>query len=372
MSNIIDRIGPAGRFFAIALGLVLVAPVVHAEDDTEAGPSGHWYAGGSTGYLKPDGNRMSGNTRTLGIQGGYQFNDRWSVETGYQQDAGDLGPGKEDLKMYDLEFIRHWGDQYRFLMEYGYTHIALDPRNPALNVDSATAGFHIGTGVSAFLTRNLELRGDAKVVYSQNDKNLDGVGTLSLNWHFVKSPVVAAEEEEVLGESSQPQQTLPETTYREPVQAEEAPEEAVAPAPVQQPVEEPAVAPAPVADAPVEEPVAAPVPRTTFTLINFGFNSIDVDAQYGSQLDTISADIKNNNSRAVIEGHTDDKGSNTSNKILSMDRAIVVKRKLKERGVSGDDLSVVGYGEEQPVAPNDTEENRAKNRRVEVKVYDKQ
>jgi len=53
-----------------------------------------------------------------------------------------------------------------------------------------------------------------------------------------------------------------------------------------------------------------------------------------------------------------------------LDRAITVKRELKNRGVSGDKLRAVGMGEEQPVATNDTAEGRAKNRRVEVKIYD--
>lgn len=358
MSNIIDHIKSTSCLLVAAVVFVLVMPA--AADDEDA--SGHWYLGGSTGYLKPDGNRMGGNTRSLGVQAGYQFSDRWSFEAGYQIDA--FGPGKDDLRMWDVGFVRHWGNDYRFLMEFGFTHISLDT-DPL--VDSVSVGPHLGAGISAFLTRNLELRGDMKAVYSQDDKNMDGVGTLSLNWHFVEPVAMAEREETVLGESSAPQ-SLPETTYREPVQAEEpapAPVLAEEPAPVVPP---PAVAPAPV----VEEPRAEPVPRTTFTLINFGFNSIDIDTQYGAQLDAITADIKGSNSKAVIEGHTDDVGSASSNKILSMDRAIVVKRELKERGVNGDDLSVVGYGEEKPVAPNDTDANRAKNRRVEVKVYDKQ
>jgi OOP family OmpA-OmpF porin len=106
-------------------------------------------------------------------------------------------------------------------------------------------------------------------------------------------------------------------------------------------------------------------------VVNFGFNSINVEAQYGEQLDQISEQIKGTNSKAVIEGHTDNVGSDQSNKVLSMDRGIVVKRELRKRGVEGADLQVVGYGEEQPVATNDTEEGRKQNRRVEVKVYDK-
>src|SRR5690606_17998303 len=180
-------------------------------DDGEGG--GHFYLGGSTGYFKPDSERMGGNTRSAGFQGGYQFNDRWSVELGYQMDA--FSPGEDDLKMYDLEFIRHWGDEFRFLVEFGYTHVTLDANGP----DDATAGFHIGTGISAFVTDALELRGDIKLIQTRSECLLDSMGTVSLNYHFgrARAPVQEAAYEPVLGSSAAPaEESLPPIEYRQP------------------------------------------------------------------------------------------------------------------------------------------------------------
>lgn len=72
----------------------------------------------------------------------------------------------------------------------------------------------------------------------------------------------------------------------------------------------------------------------------------------------------------MIEGHTDDRPIETtefpSNWELSTARASRFARYLVDRGVKPNRLSVHGYAEFQPVAPNDTEESRAKNRRIEI------
>lgn len=67
-----------------------------------------------------------------------------------------------------------------------------------------------------------------------------------------------------------------------------------------------------------------------------------------------------------IEGHTDSRGSANLNQALSQRRADAVRDALVEDGVSGERLSAVGMGEDQPVADNASEEGRARNRRVDV------
>ncbi|MDK2959817.1 MAG: chemotaxis protein MotB, partial [Bacillota bacterium] len=74
-----------------------------------------------------------------------------------------------------------------------------------------------------------------------------------------------------------------------------------------------------------------------------------------------------------VEGHTDNLPINTyrfpSNWELSTARATTVVRYLAEKhGIPPDRLSAAGYGEWRPVAPNDTPEHRAQNRRVDIVV----
>lgn len=75
-------------------------------------------------------------------------------------------------------------------------------------------------------------------------------------------------------------------------------------------------------------------------------------------------------SDVTIEGHTDNVGSADFNQKLSEQRASAVMQYLIDRGVVATRLTSVGYGLTKPIAPNDTEEGRAKNRRVELVIKD--
>ncbi len=70
--------------------------------------------------------------------------------------------------------------------------------------------------------------------------------------------------------------------------------------------------------------------------------------------------------RIRVEGHTDNRGSAEFNRKLSLQRAESVARALAEAGVNRQRIETVGYGEERPIASNQTAEGRSANRRVEV------
>jgi OOP family OmpA-OmpF porin len=69
-----------------------------------------------------------------------------------------------------------------------------------------------------------------------------------------------------------------------------------------------------------------------------------------------------------ISAHTDTDGTTAYNLDLSERRAQAVLEFLVREGVAGTNLKAVGYGETKPIAPNDTPENKQKNRRVEFTV----
>ena len=69
-----------------------------------------------------------------------------------------------------------------------------------------------------------------------------------------------------------------------------------------------------------------------------------------------------------ISGYTDNIGSNENNQELSEKRAIAVKQFLIVRGIDKKRIVAKGYGSNKPKADNNTEEGRAKNRRIEVKI----
>jgi flagellar motor protein MotB len=81
--------------------------------------------------------------------------------------------------------------------------------------------------------------------------------------------------------------------------------------------------------------------------------------------------LKQNDVALMISGFTDDKhlkgnGEFIDNWELSAQRSLTVTRALIEAGMPGDSLIAAGFGEHHPVAPNDSDEQRAQNRRVEI------
>lgn len=80
---------------------------------------------------------------------------------------------------------------------------------------------------------------------------------------------------------------------------------------------------------------------------------------------------KNEGMKVEIAGHTDSQGDEASNQELSEKRAQSVVDYLVEQGIEKSRLKARGYGERQPVASNDTEEGRQKNRRTEVRILEK-
>jgi len=69
-----------------------------------------------------------------------------------------------------------------------------------------------------------------------------------------------------------------------------------------------------------------------------------------------------------LSGHTSSEGEASRNRTLSLQRVESCRKYLSDNGISEDRISTVGYGPDKPIAPNDTEQNRAVNRRVELKI----
>ncbi len=72
--------------------------------------------------------------------------------------------------------------------------------------------------------------------------------------------------------------------------------------------------------------------------------------------------------RIVVEGHTDNVGSDAANMDLSRRRADAVKNLLAQKGVAPSRIQTAALGETMPIAPNDTAAGRQRNRRVEIKI----
>jgi len=102
-------------------------------------------------------------------------------------------------------------------------------------------------------------------------------------------------------------------------------------------------------------------------IINFPTGSAQIPDYSTSFLNKAAAAIKMAPAGLVIEigGHTDNTGDPAANLSLSQQRADAVRSYLVQQGVPDSQLKAVGYGDSHPIASNDTEEGRFRNRRIE-------
>lgn len=110
--------------------------------------------------------------------------------------------------------------------------------------------------------------------------------------------------------------------------------------------------------------------RDQFTLENllFEYNSAHIyEESYPILNKLVDYLLNEGDAQFEIAGHTDDVGSDEDNLILSRNRANAVRDYLIARGIEADRLIAMGYGESEPIADNETEDGRAKNRRTEVR-----
>jgi outer membrane protein OmpA-like peptidoglycan-associated protein len=104
---------------------------------------------------------------------------------------------------------------------------------------------------------------------------------------------------------------------------------------------------------------------------NFKFAQATLPDEAKQRIDQVVQELKANPNGAYIEieGYTDNRGDKMYNERLGLERAEAVKRYLyQNHQIPLHRINVISYGEDNPIAPNNTKDGRAKNRRVVIKV----
>ena len=103
--------------------------------------------------------------------------------------------------------------------------------------------------------------------------------------------------------------------------------------------------------------------------VTFDFAKYDIKPQFYPALNTIANTLREYNQTIVeVSGHTDSVGSDAANQTLSERRANAVSGYLIGQSLQRERFEVVGMGERYPIASNDTDQGRAMNRRVEIRL----
>ena len=107
--------------------------------------------------------------------------------------------------------------------------------------------------------------------------------------------------------------------------------------------------------------------------ISFATGRADIQPNFRAILDRFASGLRASpNADVRIIGHTDSTGSDAINNPLSLERATSVRNYLADRGVNAAHVQVAGRGSREPIASNDTADGRARNRRVEIYVGERQ
>ena len=119
----------------------------------------------------------------------------------------------------------------------------------------------------------------------------------------------------------------------------------------------------------VDAPEVVDMKRFVMRNINFEFDSAVLSESSYAEIDSLAAFLTENPSIKIeISGYTDNSGSDEHNMTLSLERAASVMSALIDREISVTRIEAVGYGASRPLVPNDSEKNKALNRRVEIRV----
>ena len=118
---------------------------------------------------------------------------------------------------------------------------------------------------------------------------------------------------------------------------------------------------------------ATELPRTfVFDHLNFESASTQLTPDSAGTVNDVAQVLRAYpNAQVRLVGNTDNTGTPESNQKLSEARAVAVKTMLGNQGVTSDRISTQGLGQDHPIASNDTEEGRARNRRIELNVTHK-
>lgn len=108
-------------------------------------------------------------------------------------------------------------------------------------------------------------------------------------------------------------------------------------------------------------------PRFVLSGVNFDTGKAKIRPESFARLDAVAEFLMHTkHARIEISGHTDNVGNAKTNKALSQKRAQACRDYLVAKGIEADRVVAIGFGDERPMAANDTEEGRQQNRRIEA------
>lgn len=350
------------------LSMMCLSLTSFAEMDHE----GQWYVNPMIGYQWLDGDRDLDDDNVFGIGLEYQYNERWAAEIKYLLGSHDGDAGNDaDVEEFIVEGMYHLtgmaNEKFKPYLAAGLGHADFDYDAAGGGTDTRLL---IGPGMRYALNDKWSTKADLRWVTTDSDASNEALLTLALSYALGKTASPAAPMPAKPLDSDgdgviDSQDQCPNTAAGIQVNAQgcELDDDGDGV------VNSMDACPNTTAGAKVDaKGCALKLTRTeSISLsVTFASNSDLIEARHNSELAKVAKFMKEYPTvSGVIEGHTDDTGKASYNMTLSQRRAdAIVNELVSEFGVAADRLSAKGYGEEQPIASNDSAEGRQQNRRV--------
>ncbi|MFO7529291.1 MAG: OmpA family protein [Marinobacter sp.] len=365
-------------------------------------------------YLNPfagfqyfDDKRDLSETGTFGVGAEYRFTPHWAVEAVYSRADADRKyvDGSSDFDEIRLDGLYYFAGQNEAWNPYlalgaGHADFGEDVTGPhTAGGNHEETRVNVGAGVRYNISDAISLRGDLREFHGIDESTFDTMVSLGISFAFNRTVGEAApadsDNDGVPDTGDQcpgtPVGAVVDSTGCEP----DADRDGVADARDACPntpqgaevdargceldsdndgvVNSKDQCPNTVAGAEVDATGCVGVVETieTFEIeVRFPTNSSVIGNSYDAEISRV-ADFLNENPETIVEiaGHTDSMGKADYNQLLSQRRAEAVAERLTgPLGVDPERVNAMGYGEEAPIASNDTAEGRAANRRVEARI----
>ena len=331
----------------------------------------NFYINPAVGYQFFDGDSGLDDEALLSLGLEYRFNEKWGAEIKAMDSSPELSNGLADLdyRQYGISALRYLESDEKFAP---YLALGLGRARAELSGASASeTQVDLGVGFRYFLSNHWAVKGDAKLIHTDEGSTLDQLFSLGISYAFKGNYAAPAKPvEPVDGDADgdgvkDSVDQCPTTPAGVAVDASgcalDSDGDGVADYKDQCP------------DTPagreVDENGCKFVLKSTEEIslrVNFASNSDVVTEDYFAEIQRVADFMKKYASvSATIEGHTDNTGSASYNESLSQRRADAVMKVLVERfGIDASRVSAVGYGQVRPIETNDTQAGRLANRRV--------